>query len=523
MGGSFETVSGLAGSSGRGMIEFSDDYPDDFEIACDLCIIGTGPAAAAVACALRESAVAKKLHIVVLESGDMRLGPPPADLLWSKYESEAQQLYSGELGGWLGSHKRDYLTSSRLRHFGGTSSVWSGWCWPLEPHDLVARGLADDELSWPFPYEALSEFYGQAQQFLGLDDYDYENVEHWCKALRPLELERMPLEASWLRTRMLRFMRTDVRVAHWCRLPHVRIIQNANVVSLETQVASDRRIVTAAVVQAIESGRPGRVIRCAATRYVLAAGAIENTRLLLLSKLGDSSGHLGRHLTEHPYVWVGGRFKLGAIPTAIQRLYFSPKPIAVGDGGGVVAALVPCAEFLERERIGNFRVLLGGTGSPAGTINVSWEQSQNPGSHISLATSSPPDRLGRPRVRVCLDSTEVDARTVKTAITSVQRTLQDLGYGSDFELPDLDADPWSWASPHEIVPGNHPMGTTRMSRDPADGVVDEHCRLHDVANTYVAGSSVFPMGGYANPMLTLVALAMRLGHHLSQQWTRDRR
>jgi choline dehydrogenase-like flavoprotein len=53
------------------------------------------------------------------------------------------------------------------------------------------------------------------------------------------------------------------------------------------------------------------------------------------------------------------------------------------------------------------------------------------------------------------------------------------------------------------------MSTSRM-----DGVVDEHCRVHGVENLYVAGSSVFPTSGIANPTLTLVALALRMGDHL---------
>ena len=64
--------------------------------------------------------------------------------------------------------------------------------------------------------------------------------------------------------------------------------------------------------------------------------------------------------------------------------------------------------------------------------------------------------------------------------------------------------------------GMHHMGTTRMHDDPRQGVVDANCRVHDLANLYVAGSSVFPTGGVANPTLTMVALAIRLADHLNQ-------
>jgi choline dehydrogenase-like flavoprotein len=57
---------------------------------------------------------------------------------------------------------------------------------------------------------------------------------------------------------------------------------------------------------------------------------------------------------------------------------------------------------------------------------------------------------------------------------------------------------------------NHYLGTTRMSEDPAAGVVDPRGRVHGVPNVYVAGASVFPTGGFANPTLTVVALAARV-------------
>ncbi|HEY6879882.1 MAG TPA: GMC oxidoreductase, partial [Polyangiales bacterium] len=60
----------------------------------------------------------------------------------------------------------------------------------------------------------------------------------------------------------------------------------------------------------------------------------------------------------------------------------------------------------------------------------------------------------------------------------------------------------------------HHMGTTRMHADPKQGVVDAQGRVHQLANLYMAGSSVFPTGGYANPTLTIVALAARLADHL---------
>jgi len=72
--------------------------------------------------------------------------------------------------------------------------------------------------------------------------------------------------------------------------------------------------------------------------------------------------------------------------------------------------------------------------------------------------------------------------------------------------------------PAQVSGGNHHMGTTRMSDDPKQGVVDRNSRVHGMDNLYVAGSSVFPTCGSANPTLTIVALTLRLAGELRKRF-----
>ncbi|NJO53436.1 MAG: hypothetical protein HC829_00130 [Bacteroidales bacterium] len=65
--------------------------------------------------------------------------------------------------------------------------------------------------------------------------------------------------------------------------------------------------------------------------------------------------------------------------------------------------------------------------------------------------------------------------------------------------------------------GYHQMGATRMSADSRSGVVDTDCRVHGTINLYIAGSSVFPTTGHANPTLAAVALAVRLAQHIKSR------
>jgi choline dehydrogenase-like flavoprotein len=61
---------------------------------------------------------------------------------------------------------------------------------------------------------------------------------------------------------------------------------------------------------------------------------------------------------------------------------------------------------------------------------------------------------------------------------------------------------------------HHHAGTTRMHDDPSHGVTDRHGRVHGTENVYVAGASSFPTAGFVNPVLTIVALSVRLARHL---------
>jgi choline dehydrogenase-like flavoprotein len=66
----------------------------------------------------------------------------------------------------------------------------------------------------------------------------------------------------------------------------------------------------------------------------------------------------------------------------------------------------------------------------------------------------------------------------------------------------------------DVVGQGHTLGTTRMGDSATSSVVDADCRVHGYANLFVAGSSVFPSGGFANPTITIVALALRLADRL---------
>jgi choline dehydrogenase-like flavoprotein len=140
------------------------------------------------------------------------------------------------------------------------------------------------------------------------------------------------------------------------------------------------------------------------------------------------------------------------------------------------------------------------------------EQAPNPASRVTLSEER--DLLGRRRPKLDWRLTALDIRTIGRAQEIIDREMRRAGIGK------LEIELRGERPPQDLHGGWHHMGTTRMHTDPKRGVVDENCRVHGTSNLYIAGSSVFPTSGFANPVLTTVALALRLADHLKKESNR---
>jgi choline dehydrogenase-like flavoprotein len=144
-----------------------------------------------------------------------------------------------------------------------------------------------------------------------------------------------------------------------------------------------------------------------------------------------------------------------------------------------------------------------------GVIGSLLEQAPNPKSRVTLKPQV--DALGLRQINLHWELNDHDRRTIRTLGMSLAKEVARLDVArvklSDFLLNDTPEIP--------VHHHAHHMGTTRMSRDPRDGVVDENCKVHGVDNLYMGGSSVFATGGGTDPTLTIVMLALRLAQHLN--------
>ncbi len=521
----------------------------EIEIArldADICILGGGAAAIAMARRLIDSG----LRVLILESGGLELS------------ANGQQLADGETSG------IPYfpLNETSYRLFGGNTFRWGARTSPLKNVDFADRPWSQIP-AWPLSRESLDPYYDEVFAMLGLiSPFNYEGDVWSSLGKEAPEFNPEVFDPCGFQFGKL-ILLGEIYRDELAKASNIHICLNATVQRLEAD--HDGKHVTAVVV----CDADGNHHQVSARRYVLACGGIENARLLLLSNdvnqngLCNENDLVGRYFMEHPTVNAGkivsrnwqalhDLFSPGLINGRLVEigLGFSEEAQrssqclnAVGRSNIVVQqdstqALREIIWNLRhrrmphqikwyrdntwlRQRLGSvlrdplgivINIVRHAVGKPkrynieSVYLEIRIEQEPNAESRVTLSEQT--DRFGNPRAHLHWALTERDKKTMQSMASAFDTEMRRLELG-ELEMADwLRSDDLIW--PEDMVGGHHHIGTTRMSRDPDAGIVDEHCKAHRVDNLYIAGSSVFPSAGFVNPTSTLLALSLRLADQL---------
>jgi choline dehydrogenase-like flavoprotein len=379
---------------------------------------------------------------------------------------------------------------------------------------------------------------------------------------------------------------TDLR-----RAPRVQVIMGGHAIHIQLHADGG------SVRHVVASAGQGHQFFVEARSYVLAAGGLENPRLLLTSDdvhgngIGNSTDLIGRfymsHLTsvamkitmaefrpvlrsgfekDHAGVYVRRRFALtpGAqrshqignaiallnrpqISNAIHRDPLLSSAFLAKHYMDIIGRRSPGAIVSElRETSGiqreHWKVIAGARAdtvysvlqvlrkrylskrrlpSVLGTPNasqhyISYQTEHAPNRDSRIVLTRDRDELGMRRITARAAFSDIDITTVIELHRLLAERFDKTGYGHvDFEEAQLREHISDYL--RHFNSQAHHLGTTRMSLGPANGVVDVNCEVHGVRGLFVAGASVFPTGGYANPTLTIVALSVRLAAYLGKQ------
>lgn len=508
-----------------------------------ICIIGAGIAGLTLARRL----LAQGWSVLLVESGG------------KDFETRVQNLSAGgEIG-----HPYYDLDSVSLRMLGGTTAIWGGRCAELDPIDFETRAWVPHS-GWPFGLAELRPYYDQALKIFQVPA---------PAANRRSMVNRLPLLQSLDRDDLaVGFWSFDdvadrfaaPRIGDVLDHPRCRVLTHATVTALHLDPAGS--FVSSATIRDVS----GKCATVTARHFVLALGGIESPRLLLAScdvaaaGIGNDRDLVGRFFMEHPHA-RGGRVSGPGIWELLRSFGRRHRT-----GTASHAALLRLSETAqERTRSLNSAITLGlrqpeaarqaliarsyaalkhnldatstnrrlwrmtkrglrwlneathplrpwlaiKSGRAEVAVIVRAEQAPNPDSRVTLADER--DALDMPRTLLDWNFTALDKHSVRSLVEALGNALTRDNLGELGPADWLDESGPVWHTDPKIsahpIGGYHHMGTTRMADDPAHGVVDRHGRVHGVANLHIAGSSVFPTGGWANPTLTIAALALRLG------------
>ncbi|MFT4111185.1 GMC oxidoreductase [Silvibacterium sp.] len=419
----------------------------------------------------------------------------------------------------------------RVRLFGGRSLFWSRQSFRLSDYEFKSKshdGFGED---WPIGLADLAPYYSRVEEifqvagamdgppqmpdgnFIPVDDVWSESMDRFVKAAKPYGMAV-------------------------CKQRRARgrdgLASSVNLLLPDAEKTGNLTSVANAVVREItvdkQTGLPNgchfvdrlsrREMHVKARIVVLAAGTLESTRLLLNSKLGNSSGVMGHYLMDQVY----GPGITCSVPEA--RNGRATKELM---GGG---AIVPRFRNIETKHDGFLRgYALNVTSSMGGLdaknfaaygAELEAKQKEYDGSAFYMSMMG--EVLGRYENHVRIDEQKVDAWGIPVLRVETKYTDNEYRMAQDaVEVSSAVAK----AAGFEVLAKNaipnppgysiHEVGTCRMGDDPKTSVLNKWCQSHDHRNLFVVDGASFVSAGWQNPTMTILALSMRASEYLADE------
>ncbi len=477
----------------------------------DVCIVGSGFAGIVLA----KDLVSRGVRTLVLESGYGLL----RWLLDRRLPALAAYEFTGDT--------RYPLKRTKARIVGGNSNFWTGRAERFHPSDFEPHPYTPPENPWPIRYDDLEPYYCRAESTLRVAAGEFsrwaaprsqppplpprKNIQPLRELLRRVDVE-LDVSATAIPRRALRFFRVNHEILpSFSGAPHCVLVRGATVTRLETD---DTGRVCGAEVRTLEGDRA--VAR--AQYYVVACGGMETPRLLLLSRsqrfprgIGNTYDRVGRGFNEHASINLYGsmRHSKGTIwpRHKIARSHQFYETYRQRGLGALLLNVIQSWVF--PNHLLPFRLrdvpryaghLLERVVRPTLYLGTTIEMKVSDENRVTLSEKMR-DAFGNPLCHLIFNYQQEDLKMLECSRELCLRLYRGLAVTRIREA--------------EVNFSMHHQGTCRMGDNPKTSVVDRNLRVHECANLFLCGAEVFVTGSAVPPTLTIVALAHRLGDHLT--------
>jgi hypothetical protein len=472
------------------------------DVVYDVIIVGAGPAGISIALELEK----KKIKVALIEAGK------------EEYNIESQDFYKGVNEG---EFPQD-LEVSRLRMFGGTTGHWGGTCRPLDPYDYD---------KWPIKKADLDMYLDQACEILEIkNEFREKNISN-SSSLKIIEFQRSKIRFK------------EKYLSHIKKSKFIHLFLDTCLVNIN----SDDFVFKSA--DCLMGGTP---INISSKFIIVAAGGIENSRILLIAnskneKIFSPELPIGNYWYEHPFKALGNALvKQDEIKKNMESTYNHFINMFNAGNASTAYSIAPTEIFINKKKILNsciwlvihkrtndnwknisknlfciapdlsnvFLNLIKKKVACGASLFSSWEQEAQFKNRIVLSENIK-DLNDYPVAKIIYSKSQLVRKTAKTCFEEIGQYFVENNLGRVSGKSFLFDENQKYMSDA----GWHHMGGTIMGSNRKNSVVDSNMKVHGSKNMYIAGSSVFPSGGHANPTLTIIQLSLRLANHLMRNFS----
>ncbi len=497
----------------------------------DLCVAGTGPSAFfLVRKYLLKNPLAK---VLVLEAGIKTV-----DLL------SPLSLRKSEGVGFR-------LDPTINIGFGGTSQLWHNVLAPLDKEDFRKHSWIPNS-GWPITRASLDRHYSEVSDFFGFSSDIFDNPSNYCNF--ELERDKIAFDDTVFECKVFvhpsKYLRTNDSFTNLLET-YAGLKIDHGIVALKFEDDKGKSQLY------VYDRKTQEKYTIFAKNYVLCCGALNNPEILLNSShIRKKTPHIGHFLMDHPMgnfyqykyeypvtakIYSGMTFQKGiSIKIALKlrcklqkkhkfaNSVFYLRP-SFSEGFNNRSEELKNKLLTVRSKLKRFRLPIReglalmkdlnmvaqiiqyktGLMSQHRLTDCMFVTEQRPSMGSRLELTDELNEYGNYKIKVLWNLLDEDIQEVAGLKAFIDSSVMSLNAATaTYNYEDFD-----WRD--RLASAAHHLGTVRMSEDTASGCVDLNLKLHGFDDIYVCDGSVFPTSGNANPTMTCMALASRLGELLS--------